>query len=374
MKIEWAEKRGKSRRRISAIVRKELDWVVHDKISMVILFVLPMVLILLVGNIQKGFTSDKTPVVYIIDLDDSVYSRAYIDAFRSENVSLEIHDNHSEPENVTIENAEALIPTPYLQAYMIIPENFSESLQTNRSATVLVYINGINMLELYTVKYQLLFGSLVYQIDYQVFNGEILYYPEQRPAKVMSLIETMAPNLLPNILFAVVNMVACQCIVADEPLKRMLLTPARKIEVIVAKTITYSFLGAILSLGCLSILWFVFDVHFISFLNAFLITFIATFFGVTLGVMFSVMSKSRIAAAQLFLFAYIMQMMIVNNLRIEPAVHYMPIEIVRRIFVDVAYRGIPLISMTDKVVLIVVLNLVILFITFILYRLRKEDV
>jgi hypothetical protein len=363
-----------SSRRIGAMVRKELDWIFHDKISIVILFILPLSLILIVGNIQKELGPQTPPIIYIIDQDNSTFSEDYIQVFRNGNFSWEIHDSHSEPDNVTLTNAKALIPTTHLQAYIIIPANFSECLLTNRSANVLIYIDGINMLDMLYLKLETLAATMTYQITYQVFNGEILYVPELRPAINMTLIMQITPSIVPNVLFAVVNMIACQSIVADEPLKRMLLTPTRKFEVIIAKNIAYSFLGGILSFGCVSILWFVFDVPFISFVDAWIISFVSCLFGVSLGVFFSCLSTSRLQAAQLFLFAYIFQLLIVNNLRIEPIVYYMPIEIVRSVFVDVAYRGISLFEMGSQLAKIIGINVVVLVLSVMIYRLKKDDV
>ncbi|MHA1148897.1 MAG: ABC transporter permease [Promethearchaeota archaeon] len=366
----------KSRGRIAAIVRKELDWVIHDKLSMLILFLLPIFLIIMVGNIQNDIRSgsDEPAIVYLIDKDFSNFSSDYIQSLRSDELTFELYDNHEDPDKVTIENAEKLIPTPDLQAYLIIPEDFNESLLLNRTAKIKVYIDGIKLFNSLQLKYEFVAGTMLYQLEYQVFNSEVLYFPETRPDRDLTLLEIAVPNMVPTIMFAALNMIACQCIIADEPLKRMLITPTKKWEVIIAKTIAYCFLGAILSFGCMCLLTFGFGLQFISFIDTYMMAFFATIFGVTLGILFSCIAKSRLQAAQMFLFSYIMITLFVNYLRIEPIVHYMPTEIISSIFIHVAYRGIPLSSLGAELSLIIGMNASFLILAYIALSLKKQDV
>lgn len=367
-------RRERSRQRVLAMVRKELDWFIHDKLSVFILFLLPIAMLYMVGNIQRSYVPEDEFMVYVIDHDNSTISQDFIDILRKDNYTFEVHDNINEPDRVTLQNAEELISTTYLQMYIVIPKNFSKSLTENRTAEMEVYIDGINLFELSQMKYELLAATLEFQIKYQVYNSEILFYPELRPQEGLSTMEMILPNMLPLIMFAVVNMVACQSIIADEPLKRMLISPTRKFEVIIAKSLAYLLLGSVISFSSLLLVVLVFEVQFISFLNAFMVTFSASAFGVTLGIFFSTISRSRLQAAQLFLFAFIMQMMIVNSLRIEPIVDYMPIEIIRSIFTDVAYRGISMFALRQKITLILTLNISFLVLGFIILYFKKTPV
>ena len=88
---------GNSFRRMGAQIRKELDWFTHDKLSITILYLLP---IFLVSVIAAGdFTVldlGGTPVVYIIDEEQSEYSIAFIESFKTtDEFSMEIHDSRS---------------------------------------------------------------------------------------------------------------------------------------------------------------------------------------------------------------------------------------------------------------------------------------
>ena len=373
------EQGKKRRQRILAMVRKELDWVIHDRLSMFILFFLPVLMIATIGNVEIGGVegeeeAEKASVVWIIDNDNSNLSLAYIDSLRSENFSYELYDNHENQELVSVKEAKELIPTPQLQAYIIIPEDFNESLSENRSTTVDIYIDGIDLLKSIQLKYEFKVGTLLYQLDYQVFNSEVLYLPKYIPEQERSLLETVFPFLITNVLFAVVNMVSCQSVIADEPLKRMLIAPTRKLEVILAKMLAYSFLSLLLTFVCLTIAVLIFEVPLISFFNSFLIAFLSAFFGITLGILFSTLATSRLQAAQLFLFSYIMQVLLVTNLRIDPIVNYLSMELSSTIFTDVAYRGLTMAELGLDLFLILSINALLLLLAFISLSLKRQEV
>ncbi|TXT59683.1 MAG: membrane protein of unknown function [Promethearchaeota archaeon] len=368
LKELWSQP-DKIRRRVLAMVRKELDWFIHDKISVFILFFLPIFLLTILGNIESDIGINEPPIVYIIDQDNSTYSKDFIESFKSENLTLDVSTNHEAPETVTIDNAEELIYTKYLDAYMIIPNNFSETLLENRSSTIFVYIDAIDILKTILMKYEFRGAKVLYQVKYQIFNSEILYYPELRPERQTgSLLEVVLPLMLPYILFGVMNMVVSQALVGDIPLKRMLISPARKYEIIAAKILAYSFLGLIISYGSLILITIIFNIEFFSFINTFIITFAATFFGITFGILFSSISSSRLQAAELFLFTYIMQVLIINYLRTEPIVHFMPVQIIYSIFTDVAYRGISIFELGFEILILIIgENILIILLTLVIF-------
>lgn len=368
LKELWSQP-DKIRRRVLAMVRKELDWFIHDKISVFILFFLPIFLLTILGNIESDIGINEPPIVYIIDQDNSTYSKDFIESFKSENLTLDVSTNHEAPETVTIDNAKELIYTKYLDAYMIIPNNFSETLLENRSSTIFVYIDAIDILKTILMKYEFRGAKVLYQVKYQIFNSEILYYPELRPERQTgSLLEVVLPLMLPYILFGVMNMVVSQALVGDIPLKRMLISPARKYEIIAAKILAYSFLGLIISYGSLILITIIFNIEFFSFINTFIITFAATFFGITFGILFSSISSSRLQAAELFLFTYIMQVLIINYLRTEPIVHFMPVQIIYSIFTDVAYRGISIFELGFEILILIIgENILIILLTLVIF-------
>jgi hypothetical protein len=362
-----------STRRVGAQIRKEIDWVIHDRLSMAILFLLPIFLFILMGEGTFTFSVFDTSTVYILDLDNTEYSHKYIENFRGDNYDLEIYDNHAYPDIVTLNNCETLIFTPQLDAYIIVPANFTESLLQNSSASIIMVLDGISGSTSMIMK-SFSYGNLEYQLNYQVFNQEILYIPEFRPDEEFSFVILALPVLTSMILFACVNMVASQAIIADEPVKRMLLSPAMKQEVVIAKGIVYSILGAALAFVCLSILWIFYDVPFASFINTFAISWIATIFGASFGMLFSSIATSRLQAAQMSLFIFALQFMLVQFLRIQPLVNFLPMEIVRAVFVNVAFHNKTLFSEPGTLMKVIVTNLGAYLLAIAIYKRKKEAI
>ena len=373
----YAEEMNRGIRRIWALIRKELDWVVKDKYAMYIFFLSPIILLYLVGNVSFEGLIDP-PVIYFIDQDNTNLSHEYIQSFRSDEWGMEIYDDNIDPQIVSLEKAQRLISTPALQAYIVIPNGFEENLIANRSTNMTVVINGINSIETLKVKTIITAATLKFQSESLVFNGEILQIPQViPPADYLSFVELTAvdyaPSMISIILFGAVNLVTSQSIVSDKPLKRMLLSPARKTEIIIAKALAYAFLGSILSLIVLIFVYFYYEIPLVSFLQTYIATFCVVVFGICLGILFSCLSTSQIQAAQMFLYVFIIQLLIITNFRIVPLVSFMPIEITRKLFIDVGFRGIPL-NETSWLTEIWGYNLIILVLSSIVYSLKKEPV
>ena len=360
---------------MGAQIRKELDWFVHDKLSIIILFALPIFLVVIIAAGNFTITDlGEVPLVYIIDEEQSEYSQAFIDTFKySDLFSMEIHDSNSEPYLVTSENCSNLISQSKIDAYLIIPSNFSENLIINRSTSIILVLDANSDLSGMVNNY-FSSGSTLFQSQFQVFNSEIVFDPQMRPDAEFDFLIMVLPILISLVLFVCSNLVASQCIVADNPLKRMLLSPARRGEIIISKSLSYIFLGAILSFVCVLILRVIFKVMFASFLNTFLISFFSTIFGVLYGILFSSIAKTRLQAAQLSLFFFVLQFTLGIFIRIDPIVNYLPYDIVRQIFIKVAFLGVSLSTLSAKVWEIIIHSAIVLILSIIFYKQKKFDV
>lgn len=374
-------KRHNRRKRVGALIRKEMDWIVKDKLSLFILFALPLLIIIPVGEAEPELR--QNPVVWIIDQDNSEYSNALVDQIMNGTSIPGLEQdlgaldclNSRDNASVTLEAAEQLLPTEFLSAYMIIPAGFGGSIVTNRSASVSLHVDGMEFVKQILTEMLILEELLNYQLTYQIFNSEVLYFPIMKPEELQDLLLIAAPMISGFALFATLNLVSSQAIVADVPLKRMLLTPAQKSEVIVAKTIAYLFFGALLTLLVMMIFKWGYAVFVqCTFIELFVGLMLTVWAGVSLGIMFSVLATSRLQAAQLFLFSFIMQMLLVQQLRIPGLVDYMPLELHRDLFVRLAYRGLTLRQCRPLVTRLLIENVVFVFIAIALYNRKKEDV
>ncbi len=76
------------RRRIFSLIWKELDTLVKDKVSMFILFIIPICVITLIGIGEFSLMGGLVEL-YIIDYDDSDKSQEFIDTFKY-NTTMEV--------------------------------------------------------------------------------------------------------------------------------------------------------------------------------------------------------------------------------------------------------------------------------------------
>ena len=175
-------------------------------------------------------------------------------------------------------------------------------------------------------------------------------------------------------LFASINLICTQAIVGDIPLKRILVAPTRRWEVILSKTIAYSALAFFQSLFSLFLVEFLFEASFIGvFLDIFLAVFTIEFSGVCLGILFSTISQSRLQAAQLFLFYFILALMIQMKIRFSFLLPLLPIEQGMDLIISIAYRGQSIFQNIDKMFNIFFVSFVCLGISLYWFQYKRRE-
>jgi len=120
-------------RRILAQTRKELTQIVRDWRTLLLALILPLILLMLLGNAISLSVTDMPMVVQ--DLDDSPSSRELVDAFRS-SLTLRVV-----PWPTNKQPIEALT-TNTARAALIIPTHFERNLQRGTDAPVQIMIDA----------------------------------------------------------------------------------------------------------------------------------------------------------------------------------------------------------------------------------------
>ena len=120
-------------RRIIAQTRKELTQIVRDWRTLLLALILPLILLMLLGNAISLSVTDIPMVVQ--DLDDSPASRELIDAFRS-SLTLRVV-----PWPTNKQPVEALT-TNTARAALIIPTHFERNLERGADAPVQIIVDA----------------------------------------------------------------------------------------------------------------------------------------------------------------------------------------------------------------------------------------
>jgi len=360
--------------RIASLVRKELSTLFKDKMSMFILFIIPIVIFVVVGAGKPAIGDDLTVRLYVIDYDDTPLSHQFIESLNKTTVltsNWDVEDSMTRDEFLAY--AKKILPTNELSAYLIIPEGFQEEMLVNQSTSVEVHIDAIDFITLLLSKGMIEFGMVYYQLNNFVFSSEVFYFPEMRPELDFSnLLQIGAPMIVGIVLFSTMNMVSTQCIVGDIPLKRLLTTPIFRSEVVVGKTIAYSIVG-VFQIIITMILLKIFNVPMNGlFIDIFLILWLCSMSGITMGIFYSAISKTRLQAAQMYLFGFMIMIIITMVLRSPLILPFLPLEQAQISFSNLAYRGDTLEDIYLNV-LYLLFDAIIFFIITIIYLKHKRE-
>ncbi len=153
-----------------------------------------------------------------------------------------------------------------------------------------------------------------------------------------------------------IALISCQSIVGDIPLRRMLLTPTSKIEVIFGKISAYTIIGMIQGV-LLLILWILgFQLNLrTDLLTLMIIVSLMALAGAVSGVVISSLSTSRLQANQGFLFL-LLGMMILSGMFIDVGIitEFLPMNLGMRLIQETAFKGLPLIVEWQELVRILI--------------------
>jgi len=362
------------RKRITGLIRKELDTIRKDKVSIIILFIVPVICISVIGTGKVPF-SNVTATIWIIDEDHTERSQQFVNCFYNVSGAVVYTNDNANESWVTEDLANKSITTRALDAYIILQPGFQNDLLTNGTTNLSIYIDSIDLIKQIDANAIILEAIANYQIQNGVFERDLFYFPEFKPEQDFSLLYIAAPLMVGILLFATINLTCSQAIVGDIPLKRVLTTPTFRFEVIIAKTITYSIMSMFQILVVLLLLEYGFNlVASSTFFDLFVMLWLVSLSGITLGILFSSISKTRLQASYLFLFSFLIMVVIVYDVRPPAVLPFMPIELARVGYANLADRGMTLAEIWPTMLSLIGFNLVILAVTILYFSKKKEFV
>jgi ABC-2 type transport system permease protein len=307
------------------MVAKELRLIVKDKVALFLIFLLPAALIGMlwwVGDMSEtggmslggpsigtgdggndNATEDGSGI--IIGLIDQDTTRTYDGEDLSENFTAFVE--LIVDEIVLFNNSEDAFNALYNQeidGFIVIPDGFEANLTINEPTYIEMHVDSTDLI-----------GQSIVQ---GVVQGSVIAF---RASKLW-IISEVFPNIVTEFVpegsslmasfggFIVVfssylgiAMTAAQSIVGDIPLRRMLLTPTNRLEVIVAKALGYVVIGFFQSLLLISLWVIVFDLNLnTGFESLIIIMSLTSLTGSTTGILISSVAGTRLQANQMFLF------------------------------------------------------------------------
>jgi ABC-2 type transport system permease protein len=369
-----AEVLTKPSRRIRNMVMKELRLIIKDKVALLLIFLLPAALIGMLwyvtdtssmggmdldgGGVGGGGGDDAgnetIPVsetrLGIVDLDST---SGY---YGGEDLSENLTAFYNEIANVTIFNSSAdayrALYEQQIDAYIVIPDGFEYNLTENFPTYIEVHYDGNDLFASFSIQGIIQAGTILFRVSKlwirsEVFPGLVMEFSPEG-----GFIESIFGAFI--VIFSSylgIAMTSAQSIVGDEPLRRMLLTPTSRLEVVVAKVIGYVIIGFFQSLLLVTLWVLAFDLNLnTSFFSLVIIMSLSSLTGSATGLLISAVAGTRLQANQMFLFV-LFGTLILSGFFLDVGIldRILPMNQGMNLLIDTAFKGLDIFQVIDRV-------------------------
>ncbi len=375
--------------RIAALIRKELEGIIKDRMALIVLILLPTIITFSLGAYQfRVLTIADYAKVAVINQDTSIGDPDYnfADEFFWELVE-KANDSVCIVFPVNDENiANFLLWRGDIDAVVIIPFGFNSHLASNRDpeapipvpAYINVTLDGTDLENQGKVIDCLTSAISDFKIRFNFTKDEIIpaITAVMGPTEEQGIdLRVTVPLITPLLLIGGIMILTSQCIVGDVPLRRLLLTPASKSEAVLAKVLAYlitAIIQMVIIIGILSLVY-----HYQpsgSYISLVLCLLCISLFGITLGVFISIISNSRLQANQYFIFAFLTLVVIELAVPVADVKNASPLHMAREAIINIASRGLPLYYAMPPMIGLLIYSLALLAISLVIFSVKRSVV
>ncbi|MFW9927573.1 MAG: ABC transporter permease [Candidatus Thorarchaeota archaeon] len=369
--------------RIRSMFLKELKLIQNDRFALLLIFILPTMIMatMYIATNPSGITvipeTGKNPDAARIGVVDLDTTNTFPTQDLSENFTWYLTND---PDFIVqeFETEVAALDALYfdrVNAYVVIPYGFEGNITNDIPAFVDIHVSSTDLEAQMSITSQ--FSSVVYDFrqDHGWSQREIStdMFSEFQPPGGGGFEVTFGVFMIVFAVFIAVAATAAQAIVGDVPLNRMLLTPATKMEAILAKVLAYFVVG-MFQTQFLLVLWqLLFNIdawavyHILNFVLA-----LMSFSGAALGVLISTVVTTRLQANQSFLFL-LFGSVIVGTGFIDVGLvdDYYPLNLGRVMMTDTAFKGVNIVEFIDEINIILIMSLVFLIVAWLIFARKK---
>ncbi|MFW9800037.1 MAG: ABC transporter permease [Candidatus Thorarchaeota archaeon] len=367
-----AEVFTKPSRRIRNMVAKELRLIVKDKVALILIFLLPAALIGMLwwvtdmselGDLDMGGssgfggggTTNETEssgglVLGLIDLDTT---RTYDGEDLSENFTSFLEEMVNEL--VIYDNEEEAYNDLYfmrIDGFVVIPDGFEANLTINEPTYVEMHVDATDLIGQQSVMGTVQAGIILFRasklwIRSEVFPSMMIEFAPEGGY----LVSTFGGFIVVFSSYLGIAMTSAQSIVGDVPLRRMLLTPTNRLEVIVAKVIGYLVIGFFQSLLLISLWVLAFDLNLnTGFESLIIIMSLTSLTGSTTGILISSIAGTRLQANQMFLFVLFASIILAGFfIDVGALDEILPLNQGMNLLIATAFKGLTLVDVWSSV-------------------------
>jgi hypothetical protein len=362
---------------------KELRLIQNDKFALLLIFILPTMIMatMYIATNPSPITvipeTGKNPDaarIGVVDLDPT-------NTFPSQDLSANFTWYLTNSQDFIVELYEEEVDAldalyfDRVKAYIVIPYGFEGNITGDIPAFVDIHMSSTDFEAQSSITSA--FSGVVndFRTDHGWSQREISTerFSEFQPPGGGGFEATFGVFMIVFAVFIAVAATAAQAIVGDIPLNRMLLTPATKMEAVLAKVGAYFVVGMIQT-QFLLILWQVlFEInawgvyHILNFVLA-----LMSFSGASLGVLISTVVTTRLQANQSFLFLLFGSTIVGTGFMDVGLVDdYFPLNLGRVMMTDTAFKGVDILEFVDDIYIIIIMSLIFLLIAWLIFVRKK---
>lgn len=222
------------------------------------------------------------------------------------NVTSEVE--YEEAKNFYIE----WLKNEIIDMFLVLPENFSETIDNNTDISLIYYIDASNTASLSAINVTMLEPIAQFRIKIGKtanFTYIIPYLEFEVPFWESQILNYAFALTIPLIIIGTTMNLSCLSIVSESPLPRMLITPTSKRSIILSKLIANSAIMAI-QVAEIFIATAIFGLYSLgSLFDLFLVLLAIGFCGVSIGLFISSISGTDQQANQLYMVFFIVILM-----------------------------------------------------------------
>ena len=361
---------------------KELKLIQNDKFALLLVFILPTMIMFTMFAVTNQSAIGISPEtgknedairLGVVDADPT-------DTFPNEDLSENFTYYLTNSPNFIVQvyetEVEALEALYFdrVQAYAVIPYGFEGNITGDIPAFVDIHISSTDFESQTSVFSKFNTVVQIFRYDHGWVRGEIAseMVAEFQPAGTAGFEATFGVFMIVFAVFIAVAATAAQAIVGDIPLNRMLLTPASKMEAILAKVLAYFMVG-MLQAQFLLILWqvlFSIDIWG-QYLTMNIVLGLMSLSGSALGVLISTLVTTRLQANQSFLFLLFGSTIVGTGFMDVGLVDdYYPLNLGRVMMSDTAFKGVALAEFAGDIMVILELSLALILIAWLIFARR----
>ena len=381
---------------IGGLIQKEFGRIKSDKRTLILLFTIPMILIVIFGlttgvGPTKFFTSaiitrDEMPTYDNFPTNSSQYDEIFISIMEQNTTTWDLYRYYNSTNIEEYDEAYVrcinLLKNEVIDVFIVLPQNFSESVANKTNPTLIYYIDGSDLSAVGAIEVALQEPLALFRVEINMLENFTIMVPHLEfgvPSWESQLLNYSLALILPIIIIGTTMNLTSLTIVSEGPLPRMLITPTAKRDIILSKLIANTII-MIMQATEIFVMTSFFGLYSLgSLFNFYLVLIMIGFSGIAIGLFISAISPTEQGANQMYLMMFIVIIIFSGTLMPPESLgsarfitDMLPLSHASILITDITLRGLSL--NLEHVLSILLISFVFLLIAYIAYKFKKVEV